>query len=411
MKKLIIFVILVVSINAFAQIPTSGLIGYWPFNGNANDQSGNGNNGTVTGAVLSLDRFGNPDNAYTFNGLNSFISILNSPNFNTNMFTISIWANIGSCITPTPTPDLFMITKGQWRIYHQGYYTPNEDSVSLINDIFTSNGRFITSDIIKINQWCNIVFINDGTKIKLFYNGIMVSSALISAAINNTTENINIGARNQGSEGFYVGQLDDIRIYNKALSNSEVLSIYNENMCSDTTINITTDYHVTDAGFETISPRTYLESTDSLTRNIGGCDSIVNHYSKYVFQANYCTDTITTMVYDTIAITIYDSISVTDTLIIKVLLTGVNPPNSINKIKIYPNPASTHIYIDNGDYGLMPGYVMKITNSIGQSVFEQPINKQKVYVDLSTWCGKGTYFVAIIDSQGNLIDSRKIILQ
>ena len=55
-------------------VPTNGLIAWYPFNGNANDESGNGNNGTVNGATLTIDRNGNSDNAYSFNG-SSFISM------------------------------------------------------------------------------------------------------------------------------------------------------------------------------------------------------------------------------------------------------------------------------------------------------------------------------------------------
>ena len=55
-------------------VPVNGLVGWWPFNGNANDESGNGNNGTVNGATLTIDRNGNSNNAYSFNG-SSFISM------------------------------------------------------------------------------------------------------------------------------------------------------------------------------------------------------------------------------------------------------------------------------------------------------------------------------------------------
>jgi hypothetical protein len=59
------------SLSSIAQVPsyvpTSGLVGWWPFNGNANDESGNGNNGTVNGATLTTDRFGNEGSAYDFN--------------------------------------------------------------------------------------------------------------------------------------------------------------------------------------------------------------------------------------------------------------------------------------------------------------------------------------------------------
>ena len=54
-----------------AQIPTEGLIAHYPFNGNANDESGYGNDGTVNGATLTEDRFGKSNSAYIFNGTSS----------------------------------------------------------------------------------------------------------------------------------------------------------------------------------------------------------------------------------------------------------------------------------------------------------------------------------------------------
>ena len=75
---LIAFTVLI-SFQIVAQVPsyvpTNGLVGWWPFTGNAIDSSGNGNNGTVNGATLTSDRFGNTAKAYEFNGLNQFISV------------------------------------------------------------------------------------------------------------------------------------------------------------------------------------------------------------------------------------------------------------------------------------------------------------------------------------------------
>lgn len=59
-------------------VPTNGLVGYWPFNGNANDESGNGNNGTVNGATLTSDRFGSTNAAYSFNGVSNYIECIQS---------------------------------------------------------------------------------------------------------------------------------------------------------------------------------------------------------------------------------------------------------------------------------------------------------------------------------------------
>ena len=64
-----------ISVNAQvpSYVPSNGLAGWWPFSGNANDVSGNGNNGTVNGATLTTDRFGNPNAAYSFDGINDYI--------------------------------------------------------------------------------------------------------------------------------------------------------------------------------------------------------------------------------------------------------------------------------------------------------------------------------------------------
>ena len=98
MKKLLFLLVICLSSTAFSQVPnyvpSNGLIGYWPFNGNANDESGNGNDGTVNGATLTADRFGNANSAYTF-GLGNYIQVpYISALDNLNDFTISLWVKI-----------------------------------------------------------------------------------------------------------------------------------------------------------------------------------------------------------------------------------------------------------------------------------------------------------------------------
>jgi hypothetical protein len=76
--------------NVPSYVPTNGLVGWWPFNGNANDESGNGNNGVVNGAILSNDRNGNANKCYSFNGSGNYIG-LSSNNLPTSSRTISVW--------------------------------------------------------------------------------------------------------------------------------------------------------------------------------------------------------------------------------------------------------------------------------------------------------------------------------
>jgi hypothetical protein len=77
-------------------VPTNGLVGWWPFNGNANDESGNGNNGTVNGATLTTDRNGNANAAYSFDGVNDYIQSINPLGNLTSDFTISLYTNIAT---------------------------------------------------------------------------------------------------------------------------------------------------------------------------------------------------------------------------------------------------------------------------------------------------------------------------
>src|ERR1700733_10715107 len=95
-KNLIILILTIFSLAASGQIPSyvpkDSLVAWYPFNGNANDESGNGNNGTNYGATLTTDRFGDSNKAYYFNGTSSYISgLLSSIKLKNTGITISLW--------------------------------------------------------------------------------------------------------------------------------------------------------------------------------------------------------------------------------------------------------------------------------------------------------------------------------
>jgi hypothetical protein len=72
----------------------NGLVGYWPFCGNANDASGNGNNGTVNGPTLTADRFGAANNAYSFDGVNDVVFINSTTGLSSNSgISLGSWIN------------------------------------------------------------------------------------------------------------------------------------------------------------------------------------------------------------------------------------------------------------------------------------------------------------------------------
>ncbi len=120
-------------------------------------------------------------------------------------------------------------------------------------------------------------------------------------------------------------------------------------------------------------------------------------------------DTTMVMVYDTIPV--YEYVSVTDTLIIDAVLTGVEAPDGLNTLKVYPNPAKDHLFINTGDYSKMSGYQLKIFDQLGGNVFETFVEEPLYELNLSSWSGTGIYFLQLIDSDGSIIDVRKVILQ
>ncbi len=134
--------------------------------------------------------------------------------------------------------------------------------------------------------------------------------------------------------------------------------------------------------------------------------------TSYVTQNIY--DTLSTQVFDTTYVTlnIYDTLltTVTDTLVIQTQISGITP-ETYNTLRVFPNPASTHITIDYGNFATMNGYTLTIINSLGQTVFTTLINQQTSYIDLATWTGAGMYYVQLIDPMNNTVENRKIVLE
>jgi len=174
--------------------------------------------------------------------------------------------------------------------------------------------------------------------------------------------------------------------------------------CSNVTINDTIINYVGNVSFSSISPITYLDSIENLTIVSGTCDSIHNHYSTFIYNETYCTDTIFVTTYDTILT------SVTDTLIIDITLTGIPLPNNTNTIMVYPNPASDVVMIDNGNYSTMTGYTLKIINTLGQEVFNSNINVPQFQIPVSNIGTEGLYYIEVFDDNNTLLETKKLVL-
>jgi hypothetical protein len=245
--------------------------------------------------------------------------------------------------------------------------------------------------------------------------------------------------------GFYPlqGKLDNVGFWNRAITQEEISNLYNASNCSNNltitpalnqlVIGNTANFNATTSdanpsyvwqsdfgqGFQTLNNYGNYSGVNTNSLSISNVQlSEHNQPIRVISTSGECIDTsnvATINITDTCIVTINDTIttliSVTDTLVINTLITGLTPPNNSNIIKVFPNPANSHITIDFGNFESMNGYTLTITNSIGQTVYTTPINEQSSYIDLSTWSGNGIYFVQIIDILNNTIENRKIVLQ
>ena len=407
MKKIkVFFFAVLLGSTAMSQIPTNGLVAYYPFNGNANDESGNGNNGIVNGATLTTDRFGNANKAYSFNGTSAYINVDSSLSLNTaNMVATSI---CGWFYTTTTTSGFILrhgTTGTNGGIGHEIVWSGNTDSkLDVTNWWLNQNPKFsASSNVLSLNKWHFFAIVYDySTNNEHFYIDSILVGSYSSTLHKATNPILNIG-RNTNVSTYFNGQIDDIRIYNVTLSSTEISALYKEHICTPTTINDTTTYHISDIKYASINPIKQFIKTDSLKTIVGGCDSVINRYVKFVSSPTYCSFT------DTINVTQTKLISITDTLLINVSLTGSSINTNI--IKVYPNPTKDRININFGNVSSMIGYSVKILNSIGISVYSSAISQSSVIIDMNSWSGKGTYIIQIIDSNNNVIDTRKIILE
>jgi len=199
------------------------LVAYYPFNGNANDESGNGNDGTVNGATLIPDRFGNSNSAYSFNGVDNYIEIPHSQSLDlSEHISISYWAKLKTQ-GPYSFPHHIIEKYGSWGSGQRDW------DINFIVDP-DSNGAtesaWCTS--IEPDRWVHIVGTYDGFTAEIYHNGLHKDSDINPGRILQTTSNIVIGKYTLGGNYYFDGELDDIRIYSLNLTESEIDSLYHE---------------------------------------------------------------------------------------------------------------------------------------------------------------------------------------
>lgn len=280
---------------------TQGLVGYWPFCGNANDDSGHGNNGTVNGATLTTDRFGNANSAYSFDS-NEDIIINQNFNFNSQDFSISVWCKLQTPFIYT-TFNLVELGVLDNTTYGGFALRLDQNNNSYGNDMYQFYG-LTSSDIHSpsynfnsVNQWNNITITKNNEVYKLYLNGQLVATTNISGIIDYSNAVLQFGNK-QNINNNIVGEriLDDIGIWNRALTPAEVSQLYNQNQCF-TNITVTDTLIINVGQLSFTNPVTYANnitiapnpastqitiSFNNITDLTGGTINVVNALGQLV---------------------------------------------------------------------------------------------------------------------------------
>lgn len=202
--------------------PNTGIKGWWAMNGGATDSSGSSYNGTVNGATLTTDKAGQANKAYSFNG-SSYISIPTGAAITgNNPYTISIWFKISSM-----SSSYGMIGWGTWgsigtvnalRINGTG-----TSSTHGIRHYWWGPDLDISKPTLGDSVWHNVTAMHDGSTRSLYIDGVKLGSDT-SSAHSAVASDMNIGRTNTSE--YFVGSLDDARVYSRAISDGEARAIY-----------------------------------------------------------------------------------------------------------------------------------------------------------------------------------------
>ncbi len=197
---------------------SSGLVAAYNFNETSGttvtDASGNANTGTIVGATrMPSGKFGG---ALSFNGTNARVTVPDSASLDlTNAMTLEAW------VSPTVAPSGWraIIDKDVDRYYLMAG-TSSQNRPGVGGTFGTTNQNVFGTATLAVNTWTHLAATYDRATIRLFVNGVQVSTAAQTAAVSTSNAVLTIGADFYGE--YFAGLIDEVRIYNRALSAAEI---------------------------------------------------------------------------------------------------------------------------------------------------------------------------------------------
>ena len=199
-----------------------GLVGYYPFNGNANDESGFGNETSINGAALTTDRLGDSQRAYSFDGINDTI-VAPSVDFHSQKVCVAFWFYAAG---PYDIPRRIVEHGGGSGVFSTHINAPE---MGRVYGAFTTQGQFpdmIQLGSITTNVWHHLAITYDPLneqKERAYLDGQLVVERPATGMLISTTSNLEIGSH---LPHIFRGGIDEVRLYNRALSANDVAALY-----------------------------------------------------------------------------------------------------------------------------------------------------------------------------------------
>ena len=229
--SILLFIMLGCVLSVHRVEASSGLVGSWSFNEGTGttvyDSSGNGNNGTMMNApVWSTGSYGL---ALAFNGADNYVEILHNETLTSSNFTIEAWIYLNSDVVGTQARIVSKqetISKSySFDIFGKGYggSTGNQLLLSIGNG--TTWWNFLSTTHLSNQTWYHVAGTQEGTTSKIYIDGQLDKNGTTSTQTANNTGVLTIGCQKQtgtGASYFFNGTIDEVRIYNRALSQQEI---------------------------------------------------------------------------------------------------------------------------------------------------------------------------------------------